>query len=119
MTLIESIKQMLLTAGIDNVFLAEGDNISDELVTLRTCKSSLFDAKAAKQCVRVIAAARTPEESEALAWQAFYALNGQVPQGTDKPIVGRITPLQAPYYWEKDKEERFQNVFRFNVVSEI
>lgn len=119
MTLVESIRNLLLAAGLTSVYIVDSPDSSDT-VMIAPYASSIEDGPAVgRQHMQLRAAGTTFTASEALCWRAFNALEGKAPTGADRNVLGAIVTEQEPYFLGREDDGRYIHVFNFSLAAEL
>ncbi|KEJ91688.1 minor capsid protein [Synergistes jonesii] len=111
MTLVEAVRQMLIDAGLQHVYIIDCPE-TGAAVLITPYESIPYDGvPVGEQRFQVYCAAATYPASEALAWQAFRAIeDGAVPE-CDREVVGLARAIQEPFYLDKDDYGRYIHEF--------
>ena len=106
MTLIEAIRALLVSAGIEAFIVdAPEEKLSAGAVVLLPYGGETDETLPLSTVhFQVRASAATFTASEALCWRAFQALEGAAPDGADRQVIGRIAARQEPFFLGKEGE---------------
>lgn len=117
MTIVEAVRQMLLSAGLQNVYIIDCPETGPAVLITPYASIPYEGVPAGEQRFQVYCAAPTFLESEALAWQAFRAIDGGEVPDCDRDIIGLAMGLQEPFFLDKDEQERYVHEFNAAVSA--
>ena len=120
MTLVESIRALLVNAGITDVYIIDAPEStldSGAVVIIPYSSDSEEYLPVGTQYLQVRASAATFPASEALCWEAFHALNDLVPEGSDRRCLSGIVARQEPFFLGKDGA-RYIHEFNVQITAQ-
>ena len=120
MTLVESIRALLVNAGITDAYIIDAPEStldSGAVVIIPYSSDSEEYLPVGTQYLQVRASAATFPASEALCWEAFHALNDLVPEGSDRRCLSGIVARQEPFFLGKDGA-RYIHEFNVQITAQ-
>ena len=114
MNLSEAVRQMLTDAGVSSVYIIDCPDDGSAVLVMPYMSRSYDGVPVGEQRFQIYCAAGTFPESESLAWQAFYALEGKAPPACDREVLGFVRALQEPFFLDKDPQGRY--IHEFNIA---
>lgn len=120
MTLVESIRALLVNAGIESAYIIDAPESTLDagaVVIIPYSSDSEEYLPVGTQYLQVRASAATFPASEALCWEAFHALNDLVPEGSDRRCLSGIVARQEPFFLGKDGA-RYIHEFNVQITAQ-
>lgn len=120
MTLVESIRALLVNAGITDAYIIDAPEStldSGAVVIIPYSSDSEEYLPIGTQYFQVRAAAATFPASESLCWEAFHALVDHVPEGADRRPLSGIVARQEPFFLGKDGA-RYVHEFNVQITAQ-
>lgn len=118
-TVVEAVREVLITACNKPVYILDSDasNVGD-LILLTPYEGQIIgDVDVCKERIQVRVACTTFAESYRIGWAAFNALNNAKLTNTDRAIYGAVVPLQPPFLFQKDEQQRVVYLFNIYVAA--
>lgn len=117
MTLVEAVREMLISAAISPVYIIDCPEKGAAVLVTPYMSQSYDGVPVGEQRFQIYCAANSYPESETAAWAAFRALEDRAVPECDREILGGVRALQEPFYLDKDASGRYVHCFNIAVSA--
>lgn len=115
-TLVEGIRNVLVTAGLTNSFCVEiPSSVVDGVAVLAYGGTADSEIPVSRVSVQVKARSASYTEAERLAWVAFKALESALPV-CDRTVIRKPIPRQEPFFLMRDEDGNYVQAFNLDYL---